>query len=416
MKNLKMLAIAGLSSLVLLSACKTNKNNTMDTKSGTDAENTAPVNITENNNLFAFDLYKMISVKPENMFYSPYSISAALAMTYTGARNNTEKQMSSVMHFPASNEAFYNQYNTVLKDINALNDGSTMNIYTANSIWAQKNFKFKEDFIGVLKNSYNSSLNTVDFIKETEASRILINKWVEDQTKEKIKDLIQPGLIDYLTRMVLVNAIYFKANWETAFDEKQTQKMDFYINESSSVTCDFMFAEKEFKYYEQGDELKAIEIPYSKGNMSMLVIMSKEKNGFAQVNKLMSLELYNKINEGLVSKKVKLWLPKFKTTSEFELSEVLQQMGMREAFSDNADFSGMTGKKDLKISKVIHKAFVEVNEAGTEAAAATAVVMRVKSMPVNPPEFRADHPFMFIIKENKNNSILFAGNIFDPTK
>ncbi|HPI29762.1 MAG TPA: serpin family protein [Bacteroidales bacterium] len=415
MKTLNLFFTAGLVSLVLLCACKTNKNN-MSTTSTPSEENSPAFSIAESHNRFAFDLYKNISTKPENMFYSPYSISTAMAMTYTGARGNTEKQMGAVMHFPPNSMDFNNQNNAGLKEINALNDGNALNTYTANSIWAQKDFKFKENFIGALKDSYLSSLHTVDFIKETEQSRLLINKWVETETKEKIKDLIQPGLIDYLTRMVLVNAIYFKADWETAFDGTLTKKMPFFQDETKQELCDFMFAERDFKFYEQEDGLKAIEVPYSKGKMSMLVILPKDINGIFGLTKETGLDWYNKINSGLAMKKVKLWLPKFKTTSEFELSEMLQQMGMKDAFTDNADFSGMTGKKDLKISKVIHKAFVEVNEAGTEAAAATAVVMRVKSMPVNQPEFKADHPFLFIIKENTQNRILFMGNIFNPAK
>jgi serpin B len=415
MKKMKLILTAGALLLVILPACKCSKNN-MENKSATVVENTTPVNITENNNLFALDLYKKISDNQENLFYSPYSISTALAMTYAGAKGKTENEMAVVMHFSANNAEFYNKYSEVLKNINALNNGSTVNIYTVNSVWAQKNFKFRDEFLEIIKNNFNSSINLVDFIKETENSRIQINKWVETQTNEKIKDLIKPGLIDYLTRMVLVNAIYFKADWETAFDKQQTQKMDFLVDASTAVSCDFMFAEQEFKFYENEDGLKAIEIPYSKGKMSMLVILPKDNAGFNRLKKEISLDFYKKINSALVSKKVKLYLPKFKTTSEFELSDMLKQMGMPEAFSDKADFSGMTGTKDLKISKVIHKAFVEVNETGTEAAAATAVVMRVKSMPMAPPEFKADHPFMFIIKENTENSILFAGNIYNPTK
>jgi len=415
MKKIKLILITGALLLVILPACKCSKNN-MENKTVAVVENTTPVNITENNNLFALDLYKKISNNQENLFYSPYSISTALAMTYAGARGITEKEMSTVMHFPANNAEFYNKYNEVLKNINALNNGSTVNIYTANSVWAQMNFKFRDEFLEIIKNNFNSSINLVDFIKETENSRIQINKWVETQTNEKIKELIKPGLIDYLTRMVLVNAIYFKADWETAFDKQQTQKMDFLIDETKTISCDFMFAEQEFKFYENEDGLKAIEIPYSKGKMSMLIILPKDNAGFNMLKKEISLDFYKKINSTLESKKVKLYLPKFKTTSEFELSDILKKMGMPEAFSDRADFSGMTGTKDLKISKVIHKAFVEVNETGTEAAAATAVVMRIKSMPMAPPEFRADHPFMFIIKENSANSILFAGNIYNPTK
>jgi len=415
MKKIKLILTAGALLLVILPACKCSKSN-MENKTVVVNENTTPVNITENNNLFALDLYKKIGGNQENLFYSPYSISTALAMTYAGARGKTENEMAMVMHFSANNAEFYNKYSDVLKNINALNNGSSVDIYTVNSIWAQKDFKFRDEFIGILKNSFNSSLNLVDFIKETENSRIQINKWVETQTNEKIKELIKPGLIDYLTRMVLVNAIYFKADWQTTFDKQQTQKMDFRMDETNTVSCDFMFAEQEFKFYENEDGLKAIEIPYSSGKLSMLIILPKDNAGFNTLKKDISLDFYKKINSSLVSKKVKLYLPKFKITSEFELSDMLKQMGMPEAFSDRADFSGMTGTKDLKISKVIHKAFVEVNETGTEAAAATAVVMRVKSMPVTPPEFKADHPFMFIIKENTENSILFAGNIYNPTK
>jgi len=415
MKKMKLILTTGALLLVILPACKCSKNN-MENKSDAVVENTTPVNITENNNLFALDLYKKISTTPGNLFYSPYSISTALAMTYAGARGKTEKEMSAVMHFPANSADFYNKYNEVLKNISTLNDGGKLNIYTVNSVWAQKNFKFRDEFLEIIKNNFNSSINLVDFIKETENSRIQINKWVETQTNEKIKELIKPGLIDYLTRMVLVNAIYFKADWETAFDKNQTRKMDFLVDESKAVSCDFMFLEQEFKFFEQEDGLKAIEIPYSKGKMSMLIILPKDNAGFNMLKKEINLDFYKKINSVLVSKNVKLYLPKFKTTSEFELSDILIKMGMPEAFSDRADFSGMTGAKDLKISKVIHQAFVEVSETGTEAAAATAVVMRVKSMPISPPEFKADHPFMFIIKENKENSILFAGNIYNPTK
>ncbi|HNW68895.1 MAG TPA: serpin family protein [Bacteroidales bacterium] len=415
MKKIKLILTAGAIFLVILPACKCSKS-TMENKTVAVVENTTPVNITENNNLFALDLYKKIGNNQANLFYSPYSISTALAMTYAGAKGKTENEMAMVMHFPANNAEFYTKYNDVLKNINALNNGSTVNIYTVNSIWAQKDFKFRDEFMGILKNSFNSSVNLVDFIKETENSRIQINKWVETQTNEKIKELIKPGLIDYLTRMVLVNAIYFKADWQTTFDKQQTQKMDFRMDETNAVSCDFMFAEQEFKFYENEDGLKAIEIPYSSGKMSMLIILPKDNAGFSTLKKEINPDFYKKVNSALVSKKVKLYLPKFKIISEFELSDMLKQMGMPEAFSDRADFSGMTGTKDLKISKVIHKAFVEVNETGTEAAAATAVVMRVKSMPVAPPEFRADHPFMFIIKENTDNSILFAGNIYNPTK
>ncbi|MCK9613207.1 MAG: serpin family protein [Bacteroidales bacterium] len=415
MKTIKILAATSLSALILVFSCKTSKTQ-MKEKSVEPTETATSGNISENNNLFALELYKNIGMKQANLFYSPYSISTALAMTFTGAHGKTESQMRTVMHFETNGATFYEKYHKLINEINAINDGKTINIYTANSIWAQKDFKLLSSFTDVLKNSYNTTAYNVDFVKQPEPSRLEINKWVEQQTNEKIKDLIQPGLIDYLTRLVLVNAIYFKANWEVAFDEKETRQMTFRPDETSEVSCDFMFAEKDFKFYEQEDGLKAIEIPYSQGKMSMLIILPGNNNGFDLLKKNMDMSFYNTINKSLSTTKVKLYLPKFKFTSDFELSDILVQMGMTDAFFDRADFSGMTGKKDLKISKVIHKAFVEVNESGTEAAAATAVVMRIKSMPVKQPEFRADHPFMFIIKENTNNGILFAGDVYDPTK
>jgi serpin B len=386
---------------------------TSATSGATHIQEPGPSLVTGNNK-FAFELYKKISAKPENLFYSPFSISAALAMTYTGAKANTAKQISAVMHFADNSAAFSTSYKDYLATISKLNNDQ-VSIYAANSLWGQIAFTFKKEFIELISSNYSAEVKNVNFIKEADKCRMQINQWVESKTNSKIKDLIKPGLIDDLTRLVLVNAIYFKAPWDKPFDEKATKKLDFKKDDATTVTTDFMIVDNDYKYY-SNDNLAAVEIPYSKGTMSMLVLLPKDKAAFEDLKKNIGNELYTQINSGLAMKKVKLFLPKFKATSEFELSDMLILMGMEEAFSDEADFSGMTGKKDLKISKVVHKAFIDVNEAGTEAAAATAVIIRIKSMPVNPVEFKADHPFMFIIKDNASGSILFAGNIYDPTK
>jgi serpin B len=411
MKTIKILLI-GLSILTTM-ACKT-KAPEKSIASSTDNIQTPDLTMIANNNRFAFDLYKKISLKPENMFYSPFSISAALGMTYTGSAGNTAKEIAGVLHFAANDASFYGNYKAYLASVGALNKDE-LNIYTANSLWAQADFKFEKEFIEIIRNHFSGEIKNVNFVKEAEKCRMEINQWVESKTNNKIKDLIQPGLIDDLTRLVLVNAIYFKAPWEMPFDERATKKMDFKTTETTMVSADFMTAENNYKYYAE-DNFSAIEIPYTKGGLSMLIVLPKDNNSFVTLQKNISYADYVKINAGLAVKKVRLVLPKFKATSEFELSEVLKQMGMPEAFTDKADFSGMTGKKDLKISKVIHKAFIDVNEAGTEAAAATAVVIRIKSAPINVVEFKVDHPFMFLIKENTHGSILFAGNIYDPTK
>jgi len=410
MKKIKFLFI-GLS-LISTVACKTKTSEKPLPTSSTDIQNPG-LSITDNNTRFAFDLYKKISLKPENMFYSPFSISAAMGMAYTGSKGNTETQIAHVMHFASNNAAFPASYQAYLKTINALNKDE-INIYTANSFWAQADFKFKKEFVGIIRDYFSGEITNVDFVKEAEKCRVDINKWVEGKTNNKIENLIQPGLIDNLTRLVLVNAIYFKAPWEMPFDTKATKKMDFNTSAANVVSADFMTGENNYKYYTE-DKFSAIEIPYAKGSLSMIVILPAD-NDLAGLQKSMDNALYQKIVSGLTQKKVRLILPKFKATSEFELSDVLKEMGMPEAFSDKADFSGMTGRKDLKISKVVHKAFIDVNESGTEAAAATAVIIRIKAMPVNAIEFKADHPFMFVIRENTNGSILFAGNIYDPTK
>jgi serpin B len=318
------------------------------------------------------------------------------------------------MHYAANDAAFSGNYKAYLSSINNLNKDDVA-IFTANSFWGQLDFKFKKEFVEIVQSHFSGEIKTVDYVKEAEKCRVEINNWVENKTNNKIKDLIQPGLIDDLTRLVLVNAIYFKAPWALPFDAKANKKMDFKTTATTSVQADFMVAENSYKYYTE-DDLSAIEIPYAKGSLCMLIILPKDDAVFESLQKKFDNSICQKINAGLTMKQVRLLLPKFRATSEFELSEVLKTMGMPEAFTDKADFSGMTGKKDLKISKVVHKAFINVDEAGTEAAAATAVVIRVKSMPMNAGEFKADHPFMFIIKENTHGSILFAGNIYDPTK
>jgi serpin B len=411
MKAIKTLLIS--LTMIFAVACKTKAPEKSVATTTTNISKPDPSMIARNNQ-FAFDLYKNISQKPENLFYSPFSISAALGMTYTGSKGNTEKQIADVMNFAANDAAFYNNYQAYLHSINKLNN-DTVSIYTANSFWAQVDFKFKKEFVEIIRNHFSGEIKNVDFIKEAEKCRLEINKWVEVKTNNKIENLIKPGLIDDLTRLVLVNAIYFKAPWEMPFNEKATKKMDFKTDETSVVSTDFMTAENNYKYYTEED-FSAIEIPYKKGSLSMLIILPSDNNSFKALNKNISNAVYDKINSALVIKKVKLTLPKFKATCEFELSDVLKSMGMQDAFTDKADFSGMTGKKDLKISKVVHKSFINVDEAGTEAAAATAVIIRIKSVPMNVVEFKADHPFMFIIRENTGGSILFAGNVYNPTK
>lgn len=404
--------------MVSVTSCKTSKEKIKEknpeVQNHTTAMQISDYSVVEFNNAFAFDIYKKICANDQNRLCSPYSISGALAMTYAGAAGKTQQQMSAVLHFPENNNSFYEKYLFYNESIDLIN-GEETNLFSANSIWAQKDFSFKNEYFAVLDKYFKSKPYTVDFIKEPENSRKEINSWVEDKTVNKISELIKPGLISDVTRLVLVNSIYFKAPWLHQFDEKLNKTDHFYTGLNNSVLTTFMSNENNYKYYSDND-FSAIEVPYRNGKISMLLILPKKTSYFDTLKQSMGVNWYNQLLTKMTTKKVRFLIPKFKITSEFELSKELKEMGMTDAFSDAADFSLMNGKKNLKISEVVHKTFINIDEAGTEAAAATAVIMRIKSAPVDVVEFRADHPFMFIIKENSTKSILFAGNLYDPTR
>jgi serpin B len=371
--------------------------------------------VVKGNNDFAFDLYQELKNAEGNLFFSPYSISTALAMTYAGARGQTEKEMAKVLHFSLKQEPLHSSFSKLQSYLNAIQNKGHIKLSIANSLWAQKGYYFLDTFLELNKKYYGAGLNFVDFATNTEAARKTINLWVEDKTQKKIKELIKPSMINPLTTLVLCNAIYFKGDWLSKFDEKRTVDADFYISPNKTIKVPMMNQKSKFKFKDFND-FSAIELPYEGNDLSMIIFLPKEIDGLRELEKKLTNDnvriWIDKLSNSYKSK-ILVSLPKFKTTSEFELANVLIKMGMPHAFRD-ADFSGMTGKKDLFISKVIHKAFVNVNEEGTEAAAATAVVaLRGISKTLL---FRADHPFVFLIRENKTGSILFLGRIIDPTK
>ena len=373
--------------------------------------------IIKGNSDFGFDLYQKLKREKGNLFFSPYSISTALAMTYAGARGQTEKEMAEVLHFSLEQEPLHSSFSRLQSELNAIQNKGYVKLSIANSLWAQEGYHFLDTFFNLNKKYYGAGLNFVDFEKETEAARKTINIWVKDKTQQKIKELIKPGMVDSLTTLVLCNAIYFKGNWLVQFDKKRTKKDNFYISPDKTIKVAMMNQESRYKYKDFGS-FSAIELPYEGNDLSMIVFLPKEIDGLAEFEKnLTNSNVKAWIDRLTASYKSETFvsLPEFKTTCEFELSKILSDMGMPSAFSlPPADFSGMTGRKDLFISKVIHKAFVDVNEEGTEAAAATAVVMR--NVISSPLMFRANHPFVFLIRENQTGSILFIGRIIDPTK
>jgi serpin B len=370
--------------------------------------------VVEGNTAFALDLYWELKDTKGNLFFSPYSISTALAMTYAGARENTAKQMADVLHFPPGQKEVhpaFGQLETLLNEVQTKGD---IQLNVANSLWPQEGFPLLEEYLALVKKYYGVVITPLDYQRAAEKAREIINHWVEEKTKDKIKNLIQPGVLDALTRLVLVNAIYFKGNWASQFEEKRTKEDTFYLLSGKTVQTPLMAQEKEFAY---GDEefMQVIELPYVGESLSMIVLLPKENDGLPQLEKQLTAANLRMWTSGLRKQKVKVFLPRFKMTSQFSLAKTLAAMGMHDAFNpDKANFSGMDGRPNwLYIGAVLHKAFVDVNEEGTEAAAATAVVMRIK-MALNQPTFRADHPFIFLIRENTTGSILFLGRVMDP--
>ena len=366
------------------------------------------------NNKFAFDLYSKLDKSEQgNIFYSPYSISAALAMTYEGAKGQTAEEMKSVFHFPESNilrpnfAAIYNDINKGAKDYE---------LRTGNALWAQQDFPFLTDYTSRVEKYFGGKMANLDFVKESEKSRQTINSFIGEQTNNKIKDLIPTGFLNAMTRLVLTNAIYFKGTWQWEFDTSDTRNSDFRITPTNIVKTPMMNMNPDkatLRYADTGD-LQILELPYKGDKISMLVLLPSEN-----LNAIESSLTAEKLNEyKLKMKETKLdsiSLPKFEFDTKYFMKDTLSALGMPTAFSGSADFSGMTGKRDLFIDFVIHQAYVKVDEKGTEAAAATAVGMRTTS--VRPrTDFRADHPFIFIIQEKETGNILFLGRVNNPSK
>jgi len=375
--------------------------------------------LVEGNNAFAFDLYKSLIERDGNLFYSPYSISTALAMTYAGARGETEEQMADTLHFILSQDRLHPAFNSLDIELSQRGEGAKgkdekgFRLNIVNAIWGQRGYKFLSEFLDVLAENYGAGLRPLDFANEPEESRGIINKWVSDQTEGRIKDLIPQGVIDALTRLVLTNAIYFNAAWQYPFDESMTKDSPFYLLNGSEVTVPMMKQTEPLSYVE-GDKYQAVELPYDGREVSMLILLP-DSGQFEAVEKLLDAQWLDEIVKGLEPKQVTLVMPKFEFESDFSLGDTLSAMGMPVAFSGNADFSGMTGNRDLFIRDVIHKAFVSVDEAGTEAAAATAVVMPT-SMPSMPVEVTVDRPFIFLIRDIETGTLLFVGRVVTPLK
>jgi len=376
-------------------------------------------NVVGANNQLALDFYHHLKDRESgNMFFSPFSISSALAMTYEGAKGETAEEMESVFYFPKDDNTRRQEYLAVIDEINK--QGKEYQLSTANALWAEEDYSFLQEYFDVVDEYYGGKVTNMDFKSKTEQSRIIINDWVEEKTNDKIKDLIPSGVINSLTRLVLTNAIYFKGEWVRQFNEDDTREENFRISNNESAMVPMMQrTDEEAKFnYAENSQLQILEMPYSGEEISMLILLPKDDD-LQRLENSLSFENLSEWKEDLKEERVKVYVPKFKFETKYFMANDLREMGMPTAFSGSADFSGMTGEKDLFISEVIHQAFVEVNEEGTEAAAATAVVMELSS-PGGPsqkiPVFRANHPFLFLIEHRETGNILFMGRVMNPNE
>jgi len=385
--------------------------------------------VAKGNNSLALAIYQQLQGNTGNLFFSPYSVSTAMAMPYAGAKGATQEQMAEVLWYPTSaqilqklgltrapltQEQFAQACGRVIKDLALRGGRSNCELRIANALWGQRDYKFRRAFTSLVEKQYGGKLQEMDFITMADNARQTINAWVEKQTAGKIKNLIGPGVLDAATRLVLTNAIYFKGSWARKFKPEQTRAEPFTLLGGSSVQVSMMIQESRFGYAET-DKLQVLEMPYAGEELSMVILLPKENEGIGQLEADLTAEGLAQWLDAIHTRTVIVTIPKFKMTCKFAMDSVLQAMGMTEAFSKNADFSGMTGKRDLFISAVIHQAYVDVNEEGTEAAAATGVIMKLTSAgPEMTPIFRADHPFLFLIRDKTTGSILFFGRLANP--
>jgi serpin B len=372
--------------------------------------------VTHSSNEFALALYgRLRSRQSGNLFFSPTSIWSALAMTSAGAEGETRQQMAEVLHFSLPGERVHAAF-ADLKRTWSDPQQRDYELLMANRLWGQEGYDFLADYLSTTREQYGAELARVDFAGQAEQVRKQINTWVQQQTQDRITNLIAPGTLNRLTRLVLTNAIYFQGKWQHKFDEEATQDAPFHVTPGETATVPMMFQKERFRYA-ASDGLQIVELPYVGQDLSMLVLLPEQGDGLAQLEQRLTMERLEQWLSQLRSRELKVYLPRFTITDQFQLASTLVAMGMSAAFSpQQADFSGISANKELYISDAIHKAFVQVNEEGTEAAAATGVVVGVTSLPPPPVEFRADHPFLFLIRDNRTRSILMVGRLSEPSQ
>ena len=375
--------------------------------------------LVDGNSTFAFELYQVLRDDNNgNLFYSPHSISLALAMTYAGASDETERQMADSLHFVLPRDRLHPAFNELDLELARRGEGAKgkdaggFRLNIVNAIWGQEGYELLDAFLDTLAENYGSGLRLLDLAGDPETSRVTINDWVSEQTEDRIEELIPRGAVDTLTRMVLTNAIFFNAAWAEQFEEGATSDGPFFPLDGSTVTVPMMRQTESFGYAEV-DGLQAVELPYDGHEFSMVILLPAEGE-FRAFEETLDAPRVDAIVQDMGYTRIGLTLPRFEFESGFKLKEALAAMGMPVAFSPEADFSGMTGSRELFIGDVLHKAFVSVSEAGTEAAAATAVIMPATARQEELVAFIVDRPFVFFIRDIDTGAVLFVGRVVDP--
>ena len=370
---------------------------------------------------FALAAYHVMAANETNLVFSPASISIALAMTYAGAAGTTASEMAAAMHYSLPPERLHPAFDALDLALASRGegklgaDGGPMRLHVVNAAWAERTYTFRSEYLDILATNYGAGVNLLDFIGAWESARSTINDWVAGQTENKILDLLPEGSVDSSTRLVLTNAVYFNAAWEQAFDPDNTHDGSFTLLDSSTVTTKFMGAELASAPAMQGTGFAAVELPYQDDRLSLLVVVP-DSGTFAAFESSLDAPKLDSIVAGLTPQAVILGLPRFKIETSQSLEDLLQSLGMTSAFvSGQADFSGMDGTQNLFISSVIHKAFIDVAEKGTEAAAATGVVMSGTAAPIGLNIF-ANRPFLYFLRDQPTGAILFMGRVLDPSK
>lgn len=368
-------------------------------------------------NQTALDLYTRLSdqEKGKDLLFSPASILTGLVMAHAGAKRDTAAEMAKALHLGSSSQQdFQALWSTLRARTKA---GVRLNV--ANALWGQKGYRFSKTFTRSIQKGYKAGFFGVDFARGAEKARIQINKWVSSQTKNKIKDLIGPGVLSPLVRLILTNAVHFHGVWQKRFDKRATNSLPFYLDSGGQVTTSMMQVRETFRYG-SGNGYQMVELPYKGKKFSMVVLLPSRSSSIADLEQSLTASWLSQQLSGLSDHKVMVYLPRFTITAFQALKPLLIAMGMPKAFDHKADFTGMTGKvpsdKQLFLSDVLHKAFISVDEKGTEAAAATSVIMARRNGGGQVMVFRADRPFIFLIRDIQTNAILFLGRLCNPKR